>query len=272
LEAEERIRWRRRKIKEIKSAFWQEFFEDIVSCFLSTEEPAYDYETLDKLRSGCFPAPYSFQNAEVWNPPMVAQEMQKTGEHPIYSITVDPGQGKATRSVALVWRHDLEDGAKIRHEATLAGFYDPISFGSKVMILGEHYHTAQIVPEYNGHGMAFCAEVKNYKNLYYQQDIISGIATRRVGWKTTGAPRIGGGGTKIYMITELQTILPTVETHDINLINELAQVRYAGDLVKFLSSDDYHDAAAIMAATRPSVRGMGQRGFVGGKGWRRRRR
>ncbi|KKM27080.1 hypothetical protein LCGC14_1578380, partial [marine sediment metagenome] len=40
-EADRRIRWRRRKIASIKQAFWQEFFEDIVSCFLSIAEPFY---------------------------------------------------------------------------------------------------------------------------------------------------------------------------------------------------------------------------------------
>lgn len=259
-EADERIRWRRRKIAGIKVAFWQEFFESVDSCFLSTTEPFYDTEYLMELSKKSCPAPDHFFNAEIWFQP--DKETQ-----PVYVISVDPGQGKATRSVALVWRLDLADFTRIRHEATLAGFYDPITFAPMVEQLGEYYHFARIIPECNGHGMAFCAEVKNYRNLYYRTDVVSGLSGRQIGWMTTGPARLGASGTKMYMLTELQSLLNIIETYDENLIREMMQLRYSGSNIKALSSDDYHDSAAIMAATRGSHTNQQLRGYRGRSGW-----
>ena len=258
-EAAERIRWRRLKVSQLHGEFEQEYLEDLSSCFLSVGEPVYDFDRLAELRAQCFPSPYSLMNARVWYQPE---------EQASYVISIDPGQGKNTRSVALVWRLDLENYQKIRHEATLAGYYDPITFAPMVAKLGEYYHWAKLIPEANGHGMAFCAEVKNYPNLYYRTGIVSGISTKEIGWLTTGATRVGASGTKMYMITELQSLLGIIDTQDVNLINELAQVRYAGNQVKFMGADDYHDAAAIMAACRHNSTGRRARGFLGRAGWK----
>ena len=255
-EAADRIRWRRRKISEIHSSFWQEFYEDIVSCFMSTKEPFYDYVEMDKLRQGCYDPSYGFKGAKVWFTP----------EDKIpYSIAVDPGQGKATRSVATVWRHDLERYTKVRHEATLSGKYTSDVFAPMVMELAKYYNGALIVCEANGHGAAFCGEVKNYPHLYYRTDIVSGISSKQIGWMTTGPARIGATGTKIYAMTCLQGLLGQLETHDFDLVREMRQVKYSGDSVQFLGSDDFHDSAMIMAATR-SGRPQ-KRGFLGRAGW-----
>ena len=261
-EADERIRWRRRKIASIKAAFWQEFFESLDSCFLSVSEPFYDTDYLATLSQKCCPPTSHFFNAGVWFTPADRKE------NPVYVVSVDPGQGKATRSVALVWRLDLADFTRIQHVATLAGYYDPIAFAPMVMQLGEYYYTARIIPEVNGHGMAFCAEVKTYPNLYFRTDVVSGLSSKQIGWMTTGSARLGASGTKMYMLTELQSLLPTIETYDENLVRELRQVRYSGANIKALGSDDYHDSAAIMAATRGSHTNQQLRGYRGRAGWR----
>ena len=262
-EADERIRWRRRKIASIKSAFWQEFFEDIASCFLSVSEPFYSYEDTERLRNSCYTAPKHFFNAEVWHVPADKEE------NPVYVISVDPGQGKATRSVALVWRLDLDGFTRVRHEATLAGMYDTTAFPPLVKQLGEYYHNARLIPEANGHGEGFCARITDYDGpLYYRTDVVSGIASKQIGWKTTGATRIGGSGTKMYAITELQSLLQFIESHDVNLVRELRQVKYSGANVVFLGSSDYHDAAMIMAATKGSIPIGTGNGFIGTSGWK----
>ena len=263
-EAEERIRWRRRKIKEVKAAFWQEFFEDLESCFLASGLSYYDSEHLERLRASCYDPPIHKNNWEIWNEPAPADE------HPVYSLDVDPGQGKITRSVATVWRHDLDDFSRVRHEATFAGLYDSGTFGPLVKQLGRYYHNACIAGEANGHGVAFCMQLHDYPNVYYRTEIISGLTSRQIGWMTTGSPRIGGRGTKPYMMGQLNELLSIMECHDLNIIRELMQVRLSGDQVKFLSSDDYHDSTAIMAATRPSNTMKGKRGLVGVTGWSRR--
>mgnify|MGYP001571892862 CR=1 FL=1 len=263
-EAEERIRWRRRKVfakRREHGSFLQEYLEDIASCFLSVGLPFYEPDVLERLRSGCYPADEHITHAEIWFPPAHPED------NPVYVVSVDPGMGKVTRSVALVWRVDLDNYGRIRHEATLAGKYDPDTFAPMVMALARLYHTAKIVPEANGHGLSFCTGVKDYENLYYRTAVISEVVSKQIGWLTTGPARIGSNGTKMFMLTELLSILPIIETHDINLVSELLQVKYAGTSIKFLSSDDYHDAAAIMAATRHSYRTSGTVGYVGRTGW-----
>ena len=260
-EAYSRIRWRRRKQSELKANFWQEFFEDISSCFMSVQEPFYDYSLLDKWLKLCSPPISTRNNAQIWYEPVSIED------HPSYFISVDPGVGKNTLSVALVWRIDLDHFSTIRHEATLSGRYDPVSFAPLVKSLGYYYHNAKIAAESNGHGMAFCAQVLDYPNLYYRTDLVSGVESKQVGWLTTGATRIGSTGTKMYMMTQLQDMLPRLVTHDLELVRQLRQVRYSGDQVIFLGSDDYHDAAAIMAATIPGAM-RASPGYTGRAGWK----
>jgi hypothetical protein len=259
-EAEDRIRWRRWKIQSIKAKFWQEFYEDIVSCFLSTGEPFYyqDPHLHKKVIADCRDPNTYFKAAKIWYEPDFGD-----GKLPVYFISVDPGQGKITRSVATVWRLDLDDFGTIRHEASLSGFFPPETFAPMVMELGEYYGNAQIAAERNGHGAAFCGAISDYPSIFYQSDMISGEITKQIGWATTGASRIGAMGSKMYMMTQLQTLLPNIVTHDIDLVSELNQVKYSGNNIVFLGSDDFHDSAAIMAATRHTVSSEQPRGYIG---------
>ncbi len=260
-EAQKRIRWRRWKIKEKRSAFWQEMLEDIASCFLTTKDPFYDTDVTDRWLAGCYePELRGPANSKIWFPPE---------DEGVYSISCDPGQGKATNSVAKVWRHDLDNFSKIREEASLSGFYDHRLFVPMVWELGQYYNWPRLAPEANGHGVAFCEGMydKGYPNLFFRQEIISGVSTKRVGWYTSGAARIGATGTKIYALTELQAILPLIETYDQDLVRELRQVKYSGDNIEFLSSDDHHDTAMIMAATRHDFTGARELGYAGRGGW-----
>jgi hypothetical protein len=264
IEAYERIRWRRRKIHEMKSAFWQEMLEDIATCFLTVAEPFYDSEYLQRRGNACYePDEYNVDGAKIWFPPANPEE------HPFYTMSIDPGQGKATKSVCQVWRHDLDDFSRTRHEATLSGLYDHKAFYPMCKRLGEQYYYCQMIPEANGHGLAFTGEAADdYPNLYMRTDIVSGVESRQIGWYTSGAARIGAAGTKVYAMSQLQTMLPNIETYDGDLIRELRQVRYSGDNIVFMGANDHHDAAMIMAATRPNMGGAAQiKGFGGVSGW-----
>ena len=262
-EADERIRWRRIKVEEIHHMFWQEFFEDIVSCFVTTSDPYYRREIVQSLRAHCYPHNSVIDlkgggQAKVWEKPDAKIEF------PRYVITVDPGQGLASMSVALVFRIIIEEG-KISHKhcATLAGKYDPQTFAPMVMSLGYMYHTAKIASERNGHGLAFCAEIKDYPNLYRETDIISGVRGRVIGWKTTGAPREGSNGTKTFMMSALNDMLESLDLHDIDVVRQIANVRVGAEKqLVFMGGDDYHDAAAIFAGVSPTVSPMIQRGLA----------
>jgi hypothetical protein len=240
--------------------FWQEFMEDLASCFLAVGMTYYDEFELERLRNSCHPPIESWKNAQIWYPPE---------EGGVYHIAVDPGQAKVTRSVATVWRLDLDNYTTVQHCATLAGFYDTKAFGPMVKELGHFYRGGMIAGEANGHGVAFVNQLDDYPSVYYRTELISGITTKTPGWMTTGAARLTGRGTKAYMMGELNEVLSVMECHDLNIVRELLQVRLSGDQIKFLSSDDFHDSAAIMAATRPSNTAIGKRGFVGVTGWGR---
>ena len=114
----------------------------------------------------------------------------------------------------------MDNFSKIREEASLSGLYDHKLFVPMVWQLGEYYNWPRMAPEANGHGVGFCEGMfdKGYPNLFLRQEIISGLVTKRVGWVTTGAARIGAAGTKIYALTELQAILPIIETYDQDLV------------------------------------------------------
>lgn len=261
LEAEERIRWRRMKVAGVREMFWQEFIEDISSCFLTSQLAYYDAAEIDRMRSSISPFLCMWKHAEIWNEPDPDWETQN------YVISVDPGQGKHTRSVALVWRLEL-DGS-VRHEASLSGLYDSVTFAPMVKELGYYYGTAKIIPERNGHGLAFTAQITDYPNLFTQADIVSGKPSRVIGWETTGAARLDGKGTKTYMLDQLSHLLPDMECRDINVIDQLARVRVGADKkITMPKFDDFHDAAAIMAATQHASIGMGSSGLAFTKGWR----
>jgi len=267
-EAEERIRWRRVKIAEIRELFWQEFFEDISSCFIASNSPFYDNERVAQLRNSCYPWDRKMTlptggDVEIW------EEPDNDDDSPNYLIAVDPGQGKVTLSVASVWRIVIEDGEiHYRHCATLSGLYDPQTFAVMVKELGYYYKVARIAAERNGHGMAFCTEVSDYPNLFRQNDLIGGSATSAIGWKTTGAARLDSKGTKMFMMSELNFLLLSMECHDINIIRQIANVRVGADkkLLFLGDGDDYHDSAAIMAATIPTAMPQGHTGFAFTKG------
>jgi len=263
VEVEERIRWRRRKFSEIKRQFFAEFYEDIISCFLSSTTPYYDEDALEYLRQSCYPFKRIQDHAQIWREPD-----DEDFEIPNFLISVDPGQGKFTQSVATVWYINPKEN-NVTHCATLAGLYDPETFAPMVKTLGKFYKNAKIAAERNGHGMAFTAKITDYPNLYRQTDIINNKRTKVIGWKTTGAPKIGSNGTKTYMLDELSHLLPNMECNDINIINQLGYVHIgANNTIEFSGPDDYHDSTAIMAATRHQATGHIQRGFVGTKGWR----
>ncbi|KKN01967.1 hypothetical protein LCGC14_1122470, partial [marine sediment metagenome] len=67
---------------------------------------------------------------------------------------------------------------------------------------------------------------------------------------------------------ELSHLLMTLECHDVNIIDQLGRVRVGADKVITMPKfDDFHDATAIMAATRHSAQDLVNRGLAFTKGW-----
>ncbi len=251
-----KIRWRRYKIAEMSSLrrsgetrmlFQQEYPEDDVSCFLTAGDMVYDSNLINDKARDCYPADLHKFFADIWQTP---EEGVK------YLLAIDPGVGITSESVATVWRFSEE---QFVHCATLAGFYKGDEMATKSQDLAIYYNNAVIAAE---DALEFTGYIKNYPNLYYRTDIISGKSGNQIGWNTN--PR-----TKPFMITEVNRHLHKVVTHDIRIISQLRNIRWIqgarGERAVSIGADDYHDSMAIAICCRESL--PIERGLVGCAGW-----
>lgn len=268
---EEQIRWRRRKIDEKLQAaqmegdrllFQQEFPEDDLNCFLVAGDQAYDMMRVEYLAKNCFipsQAHYldsnreiSFNGFAIWFPPE---------PHHTYDVSIDPslGTGRAgnSKTVIQVWEFWTDDDGRehAKHCATASGYFTAEVAAGKALSIADHYNKARIIVETNPPGIPIAVLIQRYPHLYMRENLISGRHTREIGWLTT--PR-----TKPFMISEMQRMLPVVETYDLNLVTQLRNMRYIGNLVVAVGPDDHHDAAAIAMACRRSAL-VGQSRFAG---------
>ena len=250
---ENQIRWRRSKISEIGQMFFQEYPEDTETCFFTSTEMVHNKITLDTWARGCYPAPYSFEQAQVWFPPE---------ENGAYIVSVDPTVGVTNKAAATVWSTHTE---KFRHCATLKGLYDPVVLSDKIKSLAQYYNQALLVIEANNPGLVVISQCVNgdnpYRNLYFRRDMVTGAQGKQVGWLTTPS-------TKPFAITKFEQSLDHIETYDIDLVREARNQRYVGMIVESMGEDDIYMSAIIANA----VTGIGptiKKGLVGQAGWKR---
>ncbi len=261
-ELDNKIRWRRYKQSEMSSArrsgdtrllFGQEYPEDDVSCFLASGDMVYDSSLINDMARGCYPAPVHNLFADIWYPPE---------EGVSYLVSVDPGEGKQSESVAQAWRftYENDDLKEATHCATLSGYYAQDEMADKVIDFARWYNGATIAPE---DALGFVAHIAKYGNLYYRTDPTTGRVGKDIGWQTNTS-------TKPYMITELGRYLPKTKTHDIRFVSQLRNIRWMIDgkgrnRAVSIGSDDHHDAGAIAIVCRTAL--PTERGLVGTYGW-----
>ena len=250
---EDQIRWRRYKIIEGGVLFFQEHLESLETCFLTVGNPFYDPNITVEMVRNCYDAPDKGpEGSQIWFKP------EPNG---IYTLGIDPGQGKQTESVGHIWRWDLDHP---RHEATLHGFYEPDHMARKCKPLLEYYGKPLVIIEANAHGIGLIVEARRLGGfrLYYRRDIIEGIQGQFPGWLTT--PK-----TKPFMMQQLKAILGTMETHDAEFVRQIRGFAELGDgKVGTTVPDDHHDAGCLAIV---GVMGRGRstgRGFQGESGFR----
>jgi len=259
----DQIRWRRYKIREKESLrgtgeivrlFQQEYPEDDESCFLAAGDMYYNPDIMNEKVRGCYPAPYRkdlLQNsADVWFLP-------EDGRW--YMLSIDPGQAKVTRTAMVVQAFDEEDNSI--YCARAAGLWEPELTAAMARELGRYYNDAVITWEANSHGLALAPLLKDYPNVYYRRDVISGVESKELGWYTSGGAR----GTKEYMLATMRRMLPRMTVHDIQFLGECKNLRLIGDKAVSVGMDDIHDATCIGLVCRDS-RPI-YRGFVGSSGF-----
>ena len=255
LEANNKLRWRRYKLAEMQSLkrsgetrllFGQEFPEDDVTCFQSASDEWYPHEEINRLAKECFVAPYHNLGADIWYPPEEGQS---------YLMSIDPGLGKKSESVATVW-YFRED--EYKHCATFSGFYAGKEMADKCFPVARYYNDATIA---NEDALDITSHLVDYPNLYYRTDPVTGAVGKDIGWQTNPA-------TKVFMCNELSRSLSKIVSHDIRIWSQCRNIREGksrGRIIPIsVGADDYHDSAAIGIVCRNSI--QVERGFVGAKG------
>jgi len=247
---EDQIRWRRWKILELGDLFWQEHLESLDTCFLTVGLPYYDTTAALALTKLAYKPPHHWEGAMVWEEPLPGIE---------YVMGVDPGQARQTESVAIVGRMDEELGPVI--VALLGGMYEPDHMGALTIPLAHRYNNAKIIPEVNGHGIAYLDAIKTkYNKIWVRRDIERGVPIQRQGW-------ISSSRTKPFMMDTINRTLKQCVIPDAETMRQIRGFRQQG-MGKYVTlfPDDRHDAFGIMLMGM-ELGGKGTPGFKGSSGY-----
>ena len=252
----DQIRWRRYKIQEKKSLrrngelvklFQQEFPEDEVSCWLAAGDMYYEVDVINQLAKDCYQAPIHQYNANIWYPP-------EPGKW--YMVAIDPGQAKVSQTAIVVL--SFQDD-KPTYCARAAGLWGPETTVHHALELARYYNNAMITWEANSHGLAIAPLMKDWPNVYFRRDVVSGRESNELGWLTS--PK-----NKDFMLHTVARMLNVMDVHDIDFISECRNIRLAGDKAISVGADDIHDAVAVGLVCRDSR--PVHKGFVGTSGYR----
>ena len=247
-----KLRWRRYKVAEMSSLrrsgetrllFPQEYPEDDVTCFQAAGDEVFDHEVVNEIAKNCYPAPFHDLFADIWYPP---EEGLK------YLVAIDPGLGKVSESVATIWTFTDDE---FKHVATMSGYYPDDEMGEKSKTIARYYNMAVIA---NEDTLGITSHLKDYPDLYYRTDPISGKVGKDIGWQTTKS-------TKPNMITELARNLSKIKTHDSRIPSQLRNVRWIDGRAVPVGADDYAMSTAIAIVCRSAM--PVERGLVGTHGW-----
>ena len=247
---QDQLRWRRWKILELGDLFWQEHLESLDTCFLTVGQPYYDTGAALALTKLVYKPTHHWEGAQVWEEPQKGVQ---------YVMGIDPGQARQTESVAVILRNDAEMGPTM--VALLGGFYEPDVMGSKCIPLAHRYNDAKMVPEVNGHGIAYLDAVKRkYNNLYVRRDVERGKPIQRQGW--VSSPR-----TKPFMMDTINRVIKNCIIPDAETVRQIRGFRQLGmGRYETLLPDDRHDAFGL-ALMGLELSGKTVRGFKGSSGY-----
>ena len=173
----DQIRWRRAKIRELRSVFGQEYPEDDVTCFLASGRCVFDVSSLTAMQ----------RRIATESPPAeIASLTSKKGtvsiaparllmwQSPVpkrsYLIGADVGGGGAYGDASAAVVLDYETGEQV---AGLHGRVAPERFAHLLDALGRYYNDAELAVERNNHGHSTWNTLFHtcgYSNLYRHAD------------------------------------------------------------------------------------------------------
>ncbi len=174
----EQIEWRRNKQTEIGDLFYQEYPENDVDCWLSSEQAVFDSIAIRQYLQEVLPGRQESNNLTIWKDTI-------GGERYVIGVDVASGQAKGDYSVAAVLNVKRNE-----YVACLRGRLPPDIFAQEVLRLGRRYNDAEIGVEITGHGhMVLNVLIQsNYPNIYHHEeydDIVKEYVSLRPGWKTS---------------------------------------------------------------------------------------
>lgn len=182
---EEQIRWKRWKIRSMRSEnkgnlFPQEYIEDLESCWLGPPDKVFS-EVDEQLQSWSLKARDPIRQEgilEIWREPEPGAK---------YIFWVDPAGGEGANEA------DPHDGVILKlgpggleHVASIQSKIEQKPFAYKVAEIGARYNLALLIVERNGVGKGVLNYLVNdisYKNLYPER-AANGELTGKWGWNT----------------------------------------------------------------------------------------
>lgn len=182
---EEQIRWKRWKMRSMKSEnkgnlFPQEYIEDLESCWLGPANKVFD-DVEEQLQSMSLRARDPIRTEgmlEIWKEPEAGAK---------YIFWVDPAGGESPTE------NDPHDGVILKlnpggleQVAAVCSRMEQMPFAYKVAEIATAYNSALLIVERNGVGRGVLNYLVNnisYKNLYAEQNA-AGELTGKWGWNT----------------------------------------------------------------------------------------
>ena len=172
----EQIAFRREKIAELGDRFYQEYPENDVDCWLSSEISVFDGTAIRAYLQQILPGKQE-GDLTIWKDVL-------GGEKYVIGVDMAGGKEKGDWSVASVLHVKRNE-----YVARLRAKIPPDFFAEQVLKLGYRYNQAEIGVEKAQHGHTALRILleNNYPNLYYYRDydIFLGGEVKEPGWKTT---------------------------------------------------------------------------------------
>ena len=235
------IAFRREKIAELRDLFYQEYPEDDVNCWLSSDVSVFDGSNIRKyLQNIMEGSPEG--NLTIWKDVIGGEK---------YIIGADPAGGyeKGDFSVASVLRVRTNE-----YVARLRGKIAPDFFGQELLRLGHRYNDALIGVERIMHGHTILKILLDniYPEIYYREeyDNEAGHVAQQPGWVTSGK-------TKPMMLDIMKAAMRAGDfiSYSENLMLEAAGLIWEGQKMKTQPGgyDDELDAFMIALMIRESI-------------------
>ena len=208
----EQIAFRRVKLAEIGEAFYQEFPENDIDCWLSSDTSVFDgvavRRYLQQIQKGRDEGALT-----VWKDVVGGEK---------YCIGVDGAGGLADGDYTVATVLNIK---RNEYVARLRGRIPPDLFSEQLLRLGRRYNDAEIGVEQAQHGKLILRVLieNNYPNLYYYRNYnaLDDSIPTEPGWKTSSA-------SKPVMISDLQAAIRSGDliSYSENLMDECSSYMY----------------------------------------------